>query len=1026
MSTFNLHGSESTPKLLGERPPLIRRNSIQGKFSYFKDKDGVKVTLSDAKTEFPEQMATVVALIKAEQLLNDSRVEQEVAWYYGNLGLSKNYFEIHSPEEISKHIISLYNSKVLSQTNKAPLNLSMTSTRKGNAFFFSHSMPGRSDSPCQAIERMIEEQFLGDRVALPRKQVPSNDINEEDELWRLHCFRTRGTVAPSSDIHLRFYMLTETKFKSKNVSENETDLSLISDIDWLATSSQTTQKWYSDIIKEAVNTNGPVIKVVDTASDDTKHLLIAYRSRSTRSFLTGVTNLYHTFGLYSSRKHVEHFSNGLTVMDIQLFAPKPESYLNAASIQKLVEEANLVYVLPMTSMSPMFTDGTLSIREYAYAYAAWKFVFQFLSRQSSEFTSLGSALKDNPDAYRILGTIKTFMKKEAITEGRVLDTLFQYPALLKELYKDFEFRHHKSGQEGLDEQTIMSRINRAVPSEFDRQIFQAFHTFNRHILKTNFFLPSKVALSFRLSPGFLSKTDYPITPFAIFFVVGTEFRGFHIRFRDVARGGIRIIRSANLQSYIQNVTSLFDENYNLANTQERKNKDIAEGGSKGTILLSLDGQDRALAAFKKYVDGLLDLLLPNSSMIDLYGKEELLFLGPDEGTANYMDWASTHARERKYKFWKAFTTGKSRSVGGIPHDLYGMTTRSIHQYVLGAMEKMGLDESKVTKFQTGGPDGDLGSNEIKISKDLTTAIVDGSGVLFDPKGINRSALGALAEARKMVRDFDKSKLSPEGFFVDVDGQDISLPDGTVIQSGLEYRNQFHLNPLSSSYFFVPCGGRPEAINLSNVHTAILADGSNKWKVVVEGANLFFSQEARLFLEKRGVIIFKDASANKGGVTSSSLEVLAALSLNDQEFEQHMSVKTSEPEFYASYIKEVHRIIEENSRLEFGCLWNEHKRSGTAISILSDSVSNKINELSLSLSSSELWNNDHLRKKVLTAAIPKNLLELVGIEALLERVPENYMRAIFGTYLASRYVYSCGLAANPEFSFFNFITTQMSK
>lgn len=31
---------------------------------------------------------------------------------------------------------------------------------------------------------------------------------------------------------------------------------------------------------------------------------------------------------------------------------------------------------------------------------------------------------------------------------------------------------------------------------------------------------------------------------------------------------------------------------------------------------------------------------------------------------------------------------------------------------------MGEEEDKITKFQTGGPDGDLGSNEILISKDL--------------------------------------------------------------------------------------------------------------------------------------------------------------------------------------------------------------------------------------------------------------------------------------------------------------------
>lgn len=58
-----------------------------------------------------------------------------------------------------------------------------------------------------------------------------------------------------------------------------------------------------------------------------------------------------------------------------------------------------------------------------------------------------------------------------------------------------------------------------------------------------------------------------------------------------------------------------------------------------------------------------------------------------------------------------------------------MTTRSVHQYVLGIYRKLGLKEENCTKMQTGGPDGDLGSNEIKISKDKTIGIVDGSGVL---------------------------------------------------------------------------------------------------------------------------------------------------------------------------------------------------------------------------------------------------------------------------------------------------------
>lgn len=97
--------------------------------------------------------------------------------------------------------------------------------------------------------------------------------------------------------------------------------------------------------------------------------------------------------------------------------------------------------------------------------------------------------------------------------------------------------------------------------------------------------------------------------------------------------------------------------------------------------MSLDHQDKATAAFQKYVDALMDLLLPNPAIIDHYGKQEILFLGPDEGTANYMDWASLHARDRGYNFWKSFTTGKSLKYGGIPHDLFGMTTRGIHQVI---------------------------------------------------------------------------------------------------------------------------------------------------------------------------------------------------------------------------------------------------------------------------------------------------------------------------------------------------------
>ena len=44
------------------------------------------------------------------------------------------------------------------------------------------------------------------------------------------------------------------------------------------------------------------------------------------------------------------------------------------------------------------------------------------------------------------------------------------------------------------------------------------------------------------------------------------------------------------QALVTNIGSMFEENYNLAFTQQRKNKDIPEGGSKGVILLNLAHQ----------------------------------------------------------------------------------------------------------------------------------------------------------------------------------------------------------------------------------------------------------------------------------------------------------------------------------------------------------------------------------------------------------------------------------------------------
>lgn len=53
----------------------------------------------------------------------------------------------------------------------------------------------------------------------------------------------------------------------------------------------------------------------------------------------------------------------------------------------------------------------------------------------------------------------------------------------------------------------------------------------------------------------------------------------------------------------------------------------------------------------------------------------------------------------------------------------------------------------MTKFVTGGPDGDLGSNEVILGEESIVGIVDGSGVLYDPKGLSREGLLKLCDTR---------------------------------------------------------------------------------------------------------------------------------------------------------------------------------------------------------------------------------------------------------------------------------------
>ncbi|KAJ9384591.1 hypothetical protein DTO063F5_4661 [Paecilomyces variotii] len=991
-----------------------------------------------------KQMEQVMDKLEEKGFFPSDFVVSETTWFYNMLGIDDMYFQTETVDSIVTQILSLYAAKVAAYArDDKQLEIRLDKEAEDHAVYIDTSKPGVSTFDGPQYEKRIDEKYI--------------DNSTHDNSYRVETFRSSSPLPGDKEQQLRCYFVYKCQFSNPNPSPDETNIEIIGEKRFLQKATANTKAVYQEIISNAVNRAGPVIEMFEIEGSREKRLVIAYRQGSAIGMFSALSDLYHYYRLTSSRKYLENFSNGITVLSLYL-RPLDNPEISQryppieAAIHQIMKEISLLYCIPQNRFQGHFASGRLSLQETIYAHCSWVFVQQFLNRLGSEYTSLTAVLDPNNSVHaELLAKIKRRLRTETFTSDYIFDIINKYPELVHKLYLDFANTHYvQTGGPGhddflptlsylrlqvdevLDDAQLKELISKTALNEHDEMVMTAFRVFNASVLKTNFYTPTKVALSFRLNPDFLPEHEYPQRLYGMFLVISSEFRAFHLRFRDIARGGIRIVKSRNKEAYSINARSLFDENYNLANTQQRKNKDIPEGGAKGVILLDVNHQDKARVAFEKYIDSIMDLLLPPTSpgikdpIVDLYGKDEILFMGPDENTAELVDWATEHARKRGASWWKSFFTGKSPKLGGIPHDAYGMTTLSVRQYVLGIYRKLGIDPSTVRKLQTGGPDGDLGSNEILLGNEKYIAIVDGSGVLVDPEGIDHDELVRLAKKRVTISEFDTSKLSANGYRVLVDESNVKLPSGEIVNNGMVFRNTFHLRRDHKYDMFVPCGGRPESIDLSSVGKLIV-DGKTCIPYIVEGANLFITQDSKLRLEKAGCIVFKDASANKGGVTSSSLEVLASLSFDDKGFVENMCVREDGtiPEFYKEYVKEVQEIIKRNATLEFEAIWREQEQTGMPRSVLSDKLSVAITTLDEELQKTKLWDDLELRRSVLKDALPRLLLDKIGLDTIMERVPDSYLRAIFGSYIASRFVYEYG-SSPSQFAFFEFMSKRTAK
>ncbi len=791
-------------------------------------------------------------------------------------------------------------------------------------------------------------------------------------------------------------------------------------------------------------------------------IVLAWRNVPKQDFLYRLTRVIHRHGLVLKRvtaTYINPYSKqNILLMSLAIHGAKGGAAWDETDLDDFLQELVTVKYFPgQEVIETTFVDSKLISGNLGNVLKAMvHFVHQVLVQADPYLYSFNN-----------------------IEEG-----ICRHPELTVQLIQAFEKKFHPEKTDLKAYEQIRDKFNLLV-DQIDtgqeandtrrKNILKQGMNWVEYTLKTNVYRSNKTAFSFRLDPKYLDQVPFnradkfPELPFAVFFMKGLYFIGFHIRFRDLARGGLRTVYPEKSEQLVSDRNSLFSECYNLAYTQQKKNKDIPEGGAKGVILLepyermkseeeiyrfeledagtSADIVNEKLKAFQQeqkleylhqsqrsYVECFLSIVncdsdgkLRPSRIVDYYKKPEYIYLGPDENMHNDMIvWISNYSKYHNYKPGTSFMSSKPGA--GINHKEYGVTSRGVNIYMEEVLKYLKIDPKKdsFTIKMTGGPDGDVAGNQInnlfnlypKTAKLIAT--IDGSGTILDPEGLDLSIIAALFKEGKPIRFYPADKLHDGGYLLDTKTRReesayaqqtllLKKEKGKVVEEWISGNEMNHLLRTTVHHakadIFITGGGRPRTLNENNYRDYLDEMGKPTSKAIVEGGNLYLSPGARRALEKLGVIIIKDSSANKGGVICSSFEVLAGLALSEEEFIEHK----------AEIVAEILATIESRCRDEAQTLLTSHgQKMLTEVSeLISEQINHFTDELLRYLSTVTLTNDlkDPLIQCLLNYCLP--LLRKDYALRVLKEVPDMHKKAIIACFLSQRLVYRKGLEWAPS-------------
>jgi glutamate dehydrogenase len=457
---------------------------------------------------------------------------------------------------------------------------------------------------------------------------------------------------------------------------------------------------------------------------------------------------------------------------------------------------------------------------------------------------------------------------------------------------------------------VAKDIDALTSLDTDR-VLRAFASMIQATLRTNYFVTdansarAQNVLSLKLNPGLIDELPLPRPRYEIF-VYSSRVEGVHLRFGNVARGGLR---------WSDRKEDFRTEILGLVKAQAVKNAVIVPVGAKGGFVLkdapSPTGDaatDRdalrkeGVACYRLFIAGLLDVtdnvdtatgdVIVPPGVVRRDGDDAYLVVAADKGTATFSDIANEVAKS--YGFWLGDAFASGGSVG-YDHKAMGITAKGAWESVKRHFREMGVDTQTEDFAVVGVGDmsGDVFGNGMLLSKHIRlVAAFDHRHIFLDP---NPDAASSWVERQRMFDlprsswdDYDRSLISAGGGIYSREQKSIPITAEVRTALGLPADVEEMTPPaLMKAILLAPVdlfwnGGIGTYIKAETESDADVGDRANdairvngnqlRTKVIGEGGNLGVTQRGRIEFDLAGGHVNTDAMDNSAGVDCSDHEV----------------------------------------------------------------------------------------------------------------------------------------------------------